>query len=210
MATERGLRADAQRNHDVLLRVAADAFSDDGPQVPLQEIACRAQVGIGTLYRHFADRETLILEVYRRTVGQLCAGAYDLLATQPGDDALELWLNRFVEHVRTQRPMTVILTQAAGLSDQETDACSGMPPLFTEMHALLGSAIEAVLTEAARQGLVRDDIDSADLLRALGALCQLDASPAQSSRLVGLLVDGLRFGAPAAAGRASGAARGRG
>jgi AcrR family transcriptional regulator len=203
-ATDRPLRADAQRNRDALLVVAAAAFADDGPDISLQEIATRAGVGIGTLYRHFPDREALIFAVYERTVAALCEEAHDLLAAHPADQALELWLGRFVEHVRTNRPMTVILKETAGpiRPPQHAEDPGIVPPLFVETHALLLRAIGELLAGASAQGSIRGDAEPADLLRALGGLCQVHATRAQATRLIKLMVDGLRYGAPAAAGGA--------
>src|ERR1035437_7005847 len=86
------LRADARRNRDALLVVAASHFAEQGVEAPLEEIARRAGVGIGTLYRHFPTRDALIADVYRREVDLLCAGVDELLATLPADEALAEWM----------------------------------------------------------------------------------------------------------------------
>ncbi|TIV22160.1 MAG: helix-turn-helix transcriptional regulator, partial [Mesorhizobium sp.] len=86
------LRADAQRNRDRLVEVAAQMFASDGVDASLEEIAKRAGVGIGTLYRHFPTREHLVEVVYRREVEGLCHAAEDLAREHPADVALELWM----------------------------------------------------------------------------------------------------------------------
>jgi AcrR family transcriptional regulator len=188
VVTDRPLRADARRNRDALIRAAAEVFRTRGSDVALQDIAEAADLGIGTLYRHFPSREWLIAAVYEQTVERLCAEAGELLAENPADEAIGLWLNHFVEHVRTHRPMTIVLKQAS--SSQEP----GKPPLLlAKTHALLESTIAGLLDSAAEQGLVRNDVEPMDLLRALGGLCQVNATQEQASRLIGLIVDGLRY-----------------
>ena len=185
--SDRPLRADARRNRDALIRAAAEAFRTRGSDVALQEIAEAADLGIGTLYRHFPQREWLIAAVYEQTVERLCAEAGELLAENAADEAIGLWLNHFVEHVRTHRPMTIVLKQAS--SDEP-----GKPPLLlANTHALLESTIAGLLDSAAEQGLIRSDVEPMDLLRALGGLCQVNATQEQASRLIGLIVDGLRY-----------------
>src|SRR3984893_17726876 len=103
LSTERPLRADAVRNRELLLTTAAAAFSAHGAEVPLEDIAHQAGVGIGTLYRHFPTRESLIEAVYRHEVDVLCKRADELLATLPTDQALEQWMHLFVRHVATKR-----------------------------------------------------------------------------------------------------------
>ena len=91
----RQLRADAQRNRDRLLEVAAHAFAA-GEDPTLEAIAREAGVGIGTLYRHFPTREALVEAAYRNELARLCDAAGDLLRTHPPEAALRLWMDRFV------------------------------------------------------------------------------------------------------------------
>jgi AcrR family transcriptional regulator len=189
---DRPLRADARRNRDALIRAAAEVFRTRGSDASLQEIAEEADLGIGTLYRHFPQREWLIAAVYEQTVERLCAEAGELLADNAADEAIGLWLNHFVEHVRTHRPMTIVLKQASS-------GDPGKPaPLLANTHALLESTIAGLLDSAAEQGLIRSDVEPMDLLRALGGLCQVNATQEQASRLIGLIVDGLRYRSSAA------------
>src|ERR1700730_2182874 len=103
LSIERPLRADAVRNRELLITTAATAFSAHGADVPLEDIARQAGVGIGTLYRHFPTRESLIEAVYRHEVDVLCQRANELLDPLPPDQALEQWMQLFVRHVATKR-----------------------------------------------------------------------------------------------------------
>jgi hypothetical protein len=133
--------------------------------------------------------------VYEQTVEQLCAEAGELLASHAADAAIDLWLNHFVEHVRTHRPMTIVLKEASSRSGNASGPGElGRPPLLlANTHALLESTIAGLLDSAAEQGLIRNDVEPMDLLRVLGGLCQVNATQEQASRLIGLIVDGLRY-----------------
>jgi AcrR family transcriptional regulator len=195
VAADRPLRADARRNRDALIRAAAEVFRTRGSDVALQEIAEAADLGIGTLYRHFPQREWLIAAVYEQTVEQLCAEAGELLADHAADEAIDLWLNHFVEHVRTHRPMTIVLKEASRTAQASSGSADPAKPpvLLANTHALLESTIAGLLESAEHQGLIRSDVEPMDLLRALGGLCQVNATQEQASRLIGLIVDGLRY-----------------
>ncbi|MGH7608830.1 MAG: TetR/AcrR family transcriptional regulator, partial [Candidatus Dormibacteria bacterium] len=107
--TGRHLRADAQRNRELLIATAGAAFAARGAEVPLEEIARGAGVGIGTLYRHFPTRDLLVEAVYRREVDLLCERADQLLETLAPERALAEWLRLFVRHVATKRGMLSVL-----------------------------------------------------------------------------------------------------
>jgi AcrR family transcriptional regulator len=94
----RPLRADAQRNRELLLEVAVRDFSQDGPDVTLESIAAEVGVGIGTLYRHFPTRQALIEAAYRSELVRLCAGVPELLRTKSADVALRTWMDRFIDY----------------------------------------------------------------------------------------------------------------
>ncbi|MBW9114031.1 TetR/AcrR family transcriptional regulator [Rhizobium cauense] len=179
------LRADARRNRDKLAEVAAAAFSETGVETSLEDIARRAGVGIGTLYRHFPSREHLVEVVYRRELESLAAAARELAASHPPDVALEEWMRRFVGYIAAKRGMA---TSLKILMDSNAS-------LFAEGSGILRGAAEELLSTAAAQGFVRDDIDTTDLLHALSSIYSLPASPEwrdRSNRLIGLLMDGLR------------------
>src|SRR5437868_2401711 len=96
-------RADSQRNRDQLLAAAKAAFTESGADVALEAIARKAGVGIGTLYRHFATRESLLAAVYRREVDQLAGAVEPLLAAHRPVEALRAWLNLLVDYMATKR-----------------------------------------------------------------------------------------------------------
>src|SRR5437879_12817962 len=109
----RPLRADAQRNRERLLAAAMQAFAEEGEEVALESVAARAGVGIGTLYRHFPNRDALVVAAYQHEVDALCGAAADLLATQPADEALRAWTERFADYIATKRRMGNALRSAA-------------------------------------------------------------------------------------------------
>src|SRR6476660_4822006 len=108
-AGARRLRADARRNRDRLIAAAAAAFAEHGVNASLEDIARRAGVGIGTLYRHFPTREHLVEVVYRREVEGLVAAADELARDHAPDAALERWMQRFVDYIATKRGLAASL-----------------------------------------------------------------------------------------------------
>ena len=191
VSADRRPRADAVRNRDLLLTAASDAFAARGADVPLEDIARRAGVGIGTLYRHFPTREALVEAVYRHEVDTLCERADQLLATMPPDQALAEWMQLFVRHVATKKGMASVLKPL--LNSNPTFSSQVMGRAQASASKLLEAGVAA--------GTIRADVDGADLLRAVGGICMsTDQERSEASeRLVGLLFDGLRHGAAAGA-----------
>jgi AcrR family transcriptional regulator len=186
-SADRRPRADALRNRDLLIAAAAAAFAARGAEVPLEDIARDAGVGIGTLYRHFPTRESIVEAVYRHEIDVLCDRADQLLATMPPDQALAEWMQLFVRHVATKRGMSSLLKPL--MSSNAT---------FSEQTRGRASAAASKLLEAGvAAGTVRADVDGGDLLRAVGGICMsTDQERSEASqRLVSLLFDGLRHGA---------------
>ncbi len=182
-------RADARRNHDLLVSTGASMFEERGIDAPLEEIARRAGVGIGTLYRHFPTRDALIEAVYRREVELLCSGVDQLLVDSPPDVALADWMRSFAVYVARKRGMAMALKSVLG-SESE---------LFAESHRRIQEAIATLVAAAVGAGTIRSDVDPADLLRAMGGICMAADTPGwaeRTGRLVDLLMDGLRYGAP--------------
>ncbi|TRL40843.1 TetR/AcrR family transcriptional regulator [Rhizobium straminoryzae] len=178
-------RADARRNRDKLIEVAADAFSQRGADASLEDIARRAGVGIGTLYRHFPTREHLVEVVYRRELERLAEAAVDLSADRPPDQALEEWMHRFVSYMATKRGMASSLKLL-----MTSNAC-----LFTDGAALLRKAFGDLLARAISAGSIRGDIETVDVLTALSSIYSIPDMPdwrERAHRLIGLLMDGLR------------------
>jgi AcrR family transcriptional regulator len=190
-ATDRRPRADSVRNRDLLIAAATEAFSARGADVPLEDIARSAGVGIGTLYRHFPTRDALVEAVYRHEVDVLCEGADQLLETRPPDQALAEWMQLFVRHVATKRGMLSVLKPM--LSTNAT--------FSEETRGRANAAATKLLEAGVAAGTVRADIDAGDLLRAVGGICMsTDQERSEASdRLVGLLFDGLRHGAAGSA-----------
>ncbi|WP_028745764.1 TetR/AcrR family transcriptional regulator [Rhizobium mesoamericanum] len=179
------MRADARRNREKLIEVAAAAFAQAGVETSLEDIARNAGVGIGTLYRHFPTREHLVEVVYRRELEGLAEAAKELAASHAPDVALEEWMRRFVGYIAAKRGMA---TSLKILMDSNAS-------LFAEGIGILRGAAEGLLKAAADQGFIRSDIDTTDLLHALSSIYSLPASPEwreRSNRLIGLLMDGLR------------------
>ncbi|WP_420128263.1 TetR/AcrR family transcriptional regulator [Longimicrobium sp.] len=188
----RAVRADAQRNIDTLLEAAKDVFAESGVDAPVREIAARAGVGVGTLYRHFPQRADLVAAVFRREV-DACAAEAPVLATEhePGE-ALARWLRRYTRFIATKRGLAAALHSG--------DPAFEPLPAYFQQH--LGPALESLLDAAAAAGAVCRDVDANDLLRGVANLCLStgEEGARHSQRMVDLLIDGLRYGArPAAA-----------
>src|SRR5260221_4907368 len=114
--SQRPQRADARRNHDALVSAARSLFTEAGTSAPLEDVAERAGVGIGTLYRHFPTRQALLEAVYVDEV-QAIARAADDLSGLPPWDALSQWLHRYVGFAATKRVLNAALVEAAPDSD---------------------------------------------------------------------------------------------
>lgn len=180
-------RADARRNRARLLAVATEALLENG-DVPLEVIAERAGVGIGTLYRHFPHRNALVEAAYRQEVEALCDSAPQLLRVgRPAVQALREWMGEFVHYAATKRGMGAALRNAVG-SDS---------PLFGETRARIVGALAVLLDAGRADATVRTDVDAEDVMRAMGAVWLVPDGAewdAQVRRLLDLVVDGLRFG----------------
>ena len=188
-AGTRPLRADAQRNRDRLLTAATAAFAEEGEEVALESVAARAGVGIGTLYRHFPNRDALVVAAYQHEVDALCATAEDLLASHPADEALRLWAERFADYIATKRSMGDALRSAAA-SDS---------PLFAGTREQILRALRRLLEAGAADGTLRADVDPRDVIRVINGIWYLPAGPEWRDtvgRMLDLVIDGLRYGVP--------------
>lgn len=185
--TDRRVRADAKRNIDALLQAAMAVFATSGVNAPVREIAEKAGVGIGTIYRHFPRRSDLIVAVFRREV-DACADAAGVLASdrEPGE-ALARWIQRYVDFISAKRGLAAALHSG-------NPAYDSLPGYFQRR---LRPALKSLLEAAAAGGAVRAGVEPNDLLRAVASLCAPapDGDPAHPRRMVALLVDGLRYGA---------------
>ena len=188
----RRLRADAQRNLDSLLEAAKGVFGTSGVDAPAKEIADLAGVGVGTLYRHFPQRSDLVKAVFQREVDACADAAPALAAAHEPVAALAKWLLRYTEFVATKQGLATALHSG----DPAFEALPGY--FMRRLRPALGSLLEA----ATASGEIRGDISAKDLLYAVANLCLPVAGEgvAYSQRMVALLIDGLRYGAPAATG----------
>lgn len=180
--SRRPQRADARRNYEKLLAVAREAFAEDGA-VTLEEIARRAQVGIGTLYRHFPNRPALLEGIYVEQVNELCRGARELMDTLPPWDALVAWLHQYVGYVGTKRALAEQLTAALGAPTEVFGQCK--QALFAEGGPLL--------TQAQKAGSVRTDVSFEDVLRMVSGITMATyTEQGQMERVLDIALDGLR------------------
>jgi AcrR family transcriptional regulator len=183
--TARKPRADSVRNREQLLEAAKAAFTAVGADVPLEEIAQRAGVGIGTFYRHFPTRDALMAAVYRREVEQLSASAETLLAAKPPGEALKAWLHLLVDYMATKR----VIAPALRASPGEGSA----------LYASSGTAITEAMNRLARAavagGDIRADVGPDDIYRMIIAVSygydQPDWEPG-ARRLIDILMTGLK------------------
>lgn len=184
---QRRVRADARRSLDALLLAAKEVFATSGVDAPVREIADKADVGLGTLYRHFPRRADLIAAVFRREI-DACADIAPVLAGAHAPfDALAGWMQRYAAFVGTKRG----LAQALHSGDPAFDS---LPSYFDQR---LRPALRTLLAAAVTAGAVRADVDADELLGAAASLCMSthNAGPGRAERMVALLVDGLRYGA---------------
>jgi AcrR family transcriptional regulator len=181
-AKSRPVRADAQRNLDALLQAAKLVFATSGVDAPVREIAEKAGVGIGTLYRHFPQRSDLVVAVFKREV-DACADAAAVLAAahEPGE-ALAKWLERFTDFIATKRGLAPALHSG-------NPAFAPLPGYFGQK---LVPALRGLLDAAVAAGEIRADVDAGDLLNAVANLSH--GGFGQARPMVALLVDGLRYG----------------
>jgi AcrR family transcriptional regulator len=182
--TERPLRADAQRNRDLLLSAAVEAFSECGLEATLDAIAKKAGVGIGTLYRHFPTREALVEAAYRNELAVVCAAAPELLATLPPAEATRAWMDRFIDY----------MTRKLGMADALRGIIAAGADPYAHSFELLVGAIQPLLAASAEAGEIRADVAAADVLVSLsGVALAAGANREQADRLLDLLMDGLRY-----------------
>jgi AcrR family transcriptional regulator len=186
-AAPRRLRADAQRNVDALLKAARSVFVASGVDAPAKEITDLAGVGVGTLYRHFPQRADLVKAVVESGI-DACADAGPALSAEhePGE-ALAKWVHQYTEFLGTKRGLASALHSG-------DPAFDGLPGYFMQR---LGPTLDALLKAATASGEIRTDVSAPDLLHAIAHLCQPAPGEgvAYSRRMVGVLIDGLRYNA---------------
>ena len=179
----RPLRTDAQRSLEALLQAAKEVFATSGVDAPIREIAGRAGLGVGTVYRHFPQRSELIAAVFRREI-DACADAANALSQEhDAFDALSRWMQCFSAFFATKRG----LASALHSGDAAYEALPG------HFELRLRPALQSLLTSAIAAGQIRGDIAADELLGAVAGLSMSgSAEPRQAQRMVALLADGLR------------------
>jgi AcrR family transcriptional regulator len=181
---DRKPRADSARNRERLIEAAKAGFAETGPDVSLEEIARRAGVGIGTLYRHFPNRDAVVAAVYRREVEQLADAADRLLAAHRPAEALRRWMRLLIDYIATKRMIAPALSAMAG----------GPSELYSSSTGVITAAMSKLAQRAAEAGDIRADVEADDLLRALVGISYGYTAPgweASARRLVDVLMDGL-------------------
>jgi AcrR family transcriptional regulator len=183
-------RADARRNEQALLAAAAAVFVTTGVEAPVRDIAARAGVGMGTIYRHFPTRADLIIAVYRHQVDACAAAGPALLASSSTPHAaLTQWVDLFVDFLVTKHGLAAAL---------QSDSAR-----FEALHAYFLDRLVPVcaqlLDAAGAAGEIHPDVDAYGLLRGIGSLCVGGGADARydARRMVGLLIAGLRQSPPA-------------
>ncbi|MGW3464473.1 TetR/AcrR family transcriptional regulator [Streptomyces olivaceoviridis] len=178
VAARRPHRKDAARNYDALLDAAREAFAEHGADASLEDIARRAGVGIGTLYRNFPTRRDLFESVYADEVNALCRAAVELADREPWE-ALTAWLNRFAGYMVTKRAVR--------------EALDGESDIFQSCRDSMFAAGGPLLERAQRAGAARTDMDFGDLVRMVaGITATAFEDDAQRDRVLAIALDGVR------------------
>jgi AcrR family transcriptional regulator len=176
-------RADARRNYEKVLAAARDAFAEGGESTSLEEIARRAGVGIGTLYRHFPNRQALLEALYVGEVEDLCRVAAELDATDPWE-ALNAWFDGFLGYIATKQALAAELLNYL---DRDNE-------LFKICRTSLWAAGEPLLARAQEAGVVRPDVTIDDVIPMVMGIAKIPtADPAQTAHMLRIALDGLRY-----------------
>ncbi|MGW0652477.1 TetR/AcrR family transcriptional regulator [Streptomyces umbrinus] len=185
-------RSDAQRNRERILKVALAELTNSA-DTPLSVIARKAGVGQGTFYRNFPNRETLVLEIYRHEMQQVADSAAQLLETREPEQALREWMDRLARFGMAK----------AGLANAIRQATSGPGNLAKPGHAPVSEAAELLLRANEEAGTIRPGVTADDFILAIGGLWLIDPAgdwQPRATRLLDLVMDGLRVGAPGPTG----------
>jgi AcrR family transcriptional regulator len=177
------VRADAQRNRDRLIAAAQEVFGEQGANASLDDVAKRAGVGPGTLYRHFATRAALQEAVYRDAVEQLCAAGADLRAESDARRALTEWMRLLLDHMVARRGLAEALVAALGKQGD----------VFIASHRALHEIGDDLVARARQAGTARPDLDARDLLWMVHGISQAAEGPggaARAQRLLSIMATG--------------------
>jgi AcrR family transcriptional regulator len=177
-------RADARRNYERVLAAAREAFAEGGESTALEEIARRAGVGIGTLYRHFPSRQALVEALYLEEVEGICRMADEQRESADPWEALTSWFERFIGYIATKQALAAELTKYL---DRDAE-------LFKSSRAALWAAAEPLLTRAQEAGVVRPDAEIGDVMHMVMGIAKIpSADPRQTEHIVRIALDGLRY-----------------
>ena len=175
-------RADARRNEEKLVTAAREAFAERGAETSLEDIARRAGVGIGTLYRHFPTRPALLEAVYIDEVETICRSADEFAALEPWE-AFTSWLRRYARFAATKRALFDELLPYIG-QDAE---------VFQSCKSAIGATGDALLLRAQQAGAVRPDVTFMDVARMVGGIATIRmAEQDDIERILEVALDGLR------------------
>jgi AcrR family transcriptional regulator len=182
-APQRRKRADAVRNTEVVLEAAKAAFAELGVDAPMREIAGRAGVGVGTIYRNYPQRSDLIIAVFRRELDATAAEAERLAAEHPPAEALRLWAERLGRFVATKR----------GFASALHSGDPAYAPLPGQFLGVLAPKVQSILDAGAADGTLRPDLRAEDLIHALARLADDHPGDAdgRAGRMIGVLLDGV-------------------
>jgi AcrR family transcriptional regulator len=177
------MRADARRSHERLLAAATSAFAENGADAPLEDIARRAGVGIGTLYRHFPTRLDLQEGVYRSQVKMVCDRGDELADAPAPGEAFVGWLRLLANYFVTKRGVAGALMAARGKDSEVISSCS----------QVMRATARRLLERAQAAGAVRADLTDSDVMMLVhGVVVATERAPDQTDRVLTLMLDGLR------------------
>jgi AcrR family transcriptional regulator len=183
---ETRMRADARRSRAKLLEAATAAFAENGADAPLEDIARRAGVGIGTLYRHFPTRTDLQAGVFRSQVDAVCETADELIGTVSPEQAFAGSVRAIAAYLITKRGLAKALMDSLGKDSELISACS----------LRMRETLDRLLAHAQQAGVLRPDVSAQDVLRLVhGVVMATETAPQDTGRLLGMMLDGLRAGA---------------
>ena len=183
--SKRSKRADALRNYEKLVAAGREAFTEADRSASLEDVARRAGVGIGTLYRHFPTRTDLVQAIYVDEVEALSRSAGELSDDLDPWEALTSWLGRFVGYVATKKALA---DELFAVTDPERQA------VFAGCRAMLYEAGEPLLRRAQDTGVVRPDVTIEEVVRLVAGIAKIPADdPADIERVMAVALDGLRY-----------------
>src|SRR3954451_21847302 len=183
--SKRPKRADALRNYEKLVAAGREAFTEADRSASLEDVARRAGVGIGTLYRHFPTRTDLVQAIYVDEVEALSRSAGELAADVDPWEALTAWLGRFVGYVATKQALA---DELFAVTDPERQA------IFAGSRSMLYDAGEPLLRRAQDAGVVRPDVTIEEVVRLVAGIAKIPADdPADIERVMAVALDGLRY-----------------